>query len=278
MPEGPEIRREADLIASVLSGRTVARVEFGLSRLVRWQAMLQGQRLDAVAPRGKAMLLHFANGLTLYSHNQLYGRWAVHRAGDRPLAGLQVRAALHVPEAVAVLYSASDIAVLPTGTLNQHPYLCKLGVELLGATTGLEDVRRQLDAPRFARRRLGDLLLDQGFLSGTGNYLRSEILFAARLDANIRLGNLASRQKDTLAEAALELTLQSYRTAGVTAELRRAEAARKSGAVFEDYRFRVFAREGLPCPDCGAPIRRSNVSSRGWFHCSSCQPAAKSRS
>lgn len=274
MPEGPEIRREADLIANVLAGRRIERVEFGLKPLQRWIPVLQGRQLNAVAPRGKAMLLHFESDLTLYSHNQLYGRWAVHRAGDRALPGLQVRVALHVPEAVAVLYSASEISVLPTAQLSGHPYLSKLGVELLDPATTMEVVRRQLDDVRFAKRRLGDLLLDQGFLAGTGNYLRSEILFVAGLDANIRLGDLSTTAKSRLAAAALALTRQSYQTAGITNDIAKADAARQSGAHFEDYRFRVFAREGLACQDCAATIRRREVTGRGWFYCPDCQAAS----
>lgn len=229
--------------------------------------------MNAVGPRGKAMLLHFAGDLTLYSHNQLYGRWAVHHAGDHPLAGLQVRVALHVPQAVAVLYSASEIAVLSPAELERHPYLVKLGIELLDPLTTPEAVRQQLDVPHFARKRLGDLLLDQGFLAGTGNYLRSEILFLARLDANIRLCDLGPDDKDRLAHAALDLTRQSYRTAGVTNDPARAEAARRAGADFEAYRFRVFAREGLACHECGSVVHRREVTGRGWFYCSTCQPA-----
>lgn len=271
MPEGPEIRREADLIAHALGGRRIVRVEFGPSHLLRWIRHLQGRRLTRVEPRGKAMLLHFAGGHTLYSHNQLYGRWAVHRKGDHPLPGLQVRIALHVPDAVAVLYSASEIAVLPTAALRSHPYLQKLGVELLDPATTPAAVRQQLDQDRFARRRLGDLLLDQRFLAGTGNYLRSEILFVARLAANIRLGTLSRSDKSRLAHVALSLTRQSYRTGGITQELGWAEAAKKAGTDFEDYRFRVFAREGLPCPNCKAMILRREVTGRGWFFCPQCQ-------
>lgn len=273
MPEGPEVRREADLIANALAGRRVERVEFGLRHLKRWIPALQGQKLTAVAARGKAMLLHFEPGLSLYSHNQLYGRWAVHRAGDRALPGLQVRVALHVPDAVAVLYSASEIAVLPTAQLGGHPYLSRLGVELLDPDTTFAAVRRQLDEDAFSRRHLGDLLLDQRFLAGTGNYLRSEILFVARLDANSRLGELTTTAKSRLAEAALKLTRQSYRTAGITNDPEQAAMAMRAGAGFEDYRFRVFAREGKPCPDCATPVRRREVSGRGWFHCPVCQSA-----
>jgi formamidopyrimidine-DNA glycosylase len=40
------------------------------------------------------------------------------------------------------------------------------------------DVSRRLNEPCLRNRSLGSLYLDQGFLAGIGNYLRSEILFA----------------------------------------------------------------------------------------------------
>ena len=67
MPEGPEVRREADQIGAVLNGQILSKVEFGLPRLQRFAPALQGQRVDSVTSRGKAMLVHFDNGLTLFS-------------------------------------------------------------------------------------------------------------------------------------------------------------------------------------------------------------------
>ena len=75
MPEGPEIRRAADRVAAVLVGKTIETVAFGLPRLRSFERRLQGQEVTAVETRGKAMLTRFDNGLTIYSHNQLYGRW-----------------------------------------------------------------------------------------------------------------------------------------------------------------------------------------------------------
>ena len=79
MPEGPEIRRAALRIDKVLSGRQAEIVSFGQAHLQRFGQHLSGERIDWVSSRGKAMLTRFANGLTLYSHNQLYGRWYVVR-------------------------------------------------------------------------------------------------------------------------------------------------------------------------------------------------------
>ena len=77
MPEGPEIRLAADRIEEVLAGRVVESISFGLPRLRRYARVLRGQRVLALETRGKALLTHFDNDWTIYSHNQLYGEWRV---------------------------------------------------------------------------------------------------------------------------------------------------------------------------------------------------------
>ncbi|MEQ8663247.1 MAG: DNA-formamidopyrimidine glycosylase family protein, partial [Gammaproteobacteria bacterium] len=81
MPEGPEIRIEADRIATVLQDAVVEEAWFASVPLDRQAAALVGCRVTAVETRGKALLTHFDNGRVLYTHNQLYGRWFVRRRG-----------------------------------------------------------------------------------------------------------------------------------------------------------------------------------------------------
>ena len=42
MPEGPEVRREADRIAAAIVGKPLTRVEFGLPRLACYARLLNG--------------------------------------------------------------------------------------------------------------------------------------------------------------------------------------------------------------------------------------------
>ena len=72
MPEGPEIRREADRIASVLKDAVIDEIYFGLPRLRIFEADLLDRTVVDVTTRGKAMLIRFDNNRTLYSHNQLF--------------------------------------------------------------------------------------------------------------------------------------------------------------------------------------------------------------
>src|SRR5579871_2826603 len=108
MPEGPEIRRSADQLEKVLVGRKAHEVEFAFPHLKKHGAALTGRVINAVAPRGKAMLIHFAGGQSIYSHNQLYGEWLV-ASGTPPHTHLQQRLLIRTSAGTAVLYSASEI-------------------------------------------------------------------------------------------------------------------------------------------------------------------------
>ena len=102
MPEGPEIRRAADRIAKAIAGQRLAEVRFGLPRLRRFEDELTGVRVAGVETRGKALLIAFDQGLTLYSHNQLYGVWYLRRRGQLP--NTAIRDAVQVPPIVGVIF------------------------------------------------------------------------------------------------------------------------------------------------------------------------------
>jgi endonuclease-8 len=112
-----------------------------------------------VEPLGKALLIRFEDGPTMYSHNQLYGRWFIRERGVLPSTRRQLRAAIHTPRASALLYSASQIEVLDDEGIAAHPYLSKLGLDLLSDGATPSRVRERMLEPRFRRRMLGGLLL-----------------------------------------------------------------------------------------------------------------------
>lgn len=271
MPEGPEIRRAADALSRALAGRTASRVEFAQPRLQASGEQLSGRRIDAVEAHGKALVLHFSGGQSIYTHNQLYGVWKVVAPNARPSSTRQLRLAIDNRTASALLYSASDIDVLGRDALARHPYLAKLGIDLLASATELAAVRAQIDAPRFQRRSLAALLLDQAFLAGIGNYLRSEILYVAGLRPDLNLIDLGDAARDRLARAALEITRQSYRTRGITNDLERAAALKRDGLAYGRYRHHVFDRAGETCWTCEATVEHRIVAGRNLFLCPVCQ-------
>ena len=272
MPEGPEIRRAAMRIDKVLRGREAEVVDFAQPHLRRYGSVLSGQQIDWVSSRGKALLTRFSNGLTLYSHNQLYGRWYIVRRDQLPATNRTLRVAIHTATQSALLYSASDIEVLTPETLPLQKYLARLGPDALDDRVHWRDIAALLESPQFRRRTLAALYLDQGFVAGIGNYLRSEILFEARVNPFDRPCDLTRGQSGRLARATLDLTRQSLATAGITNKSSRVARARRAGLSRRHYRFAIFDRQGEACFGCKNPVQRLDVSGRRIYMCITCQP------
>lgn len=272
MPEGPEIRRAADRVARVLAGHVVEEVRLHLPGLARFEKRLAGRTVTSVATRGKAMLTQFDNGMTLYSHNQLYGRWYTMKRPRMPRTGRQLRAELHTASHSALLYSASDIDILTERQLDEHPFLSRLGPDVMDSGLKASELRQRLQSSRFARRGSGALFLDQAFLAGIGNYLRSEILFVSGVHPSRRPLDLSGGELDRLAGNTIRIARRSYRSGGVTIPPSLARQLMETGWSFGERRFHVFGRDGEACHLCGTGIERLTVAGRNLFLCPSCQP------
>lgn len=275
MPEGPEIRRAAMRIDKVLHGRAAEVVCFGQPHLQHFEQVLSGERVEWVSSRGKALLTRFSNDLTLYSHNQLYGRWYIVRRDQLPRTHRTLRVAIHTATHSALLYSASDIEVLTPEALPLQKYLARLGPDALDDSVHWRDILALLLAPRFQRRSLAALYLDQSFVAGIGNYLRSEILFEARVDPFDRPCDLSRGRLGRLARATLDLTRQSLATSGITNKPSYVARARRAGLSRRHYRFAIFDRQNEACFACNSPVARVDVSGRRIYLCKVCQPSVR---
>ncbi len=275
MPEGPEIRRIADDLQKQVAGRVIDVIRFGLAPLKPWQLHLTGARIKKINSYGKAMVIRLetvsGETLNIYSHNQLYGRWVFCNTDDYPNTKRQLRMAIDCQGKSALLYSASDIAVLDDDELQQHAFLKKLGPDVLDKSTTAEHIVERLKSASYKNRQLGSVLTDQSFVAGLGNYLRCEILFYCGLQPGVRSCELDENKLNQLAETILELSRQSYQTAGITNNLEHAQQLMKQGVSFEDARFYVFRRQGLPCYRCGSLIEKKSQAGQACFSCPLCQ-------
>ena len=274
MPEGPEIRLAADEVENALVPRRTTRVEFAFPELHRFESQLQGRCVTEVATRGKAILTHFDNDLVIYSHNQLYGRWYIAKKGLYPDTGRQLRLAIHNDHYSALLYSASAIEVWQKSELKRHPFLARLGPDLLSEGADVETIVERLDSTRFRQRQLAGLLLDQGFLAGLGNYLRAEILTRAGLHPSLKPAHCDAQQLHKLAREIIGLTQRAYRTRGIINPPQLVARLKQEGLIArEQHRFNSYGRAGESCHFCGTVIECSNAGGRKMYFCPGCQPA-----
>lgn len=267
MPEGPEIWRAADNIQKTIAGSPIKEIHFAFEKFKPYEDKLINCQVNSVIPRGKAIVTSFDNHLNLYSHNQLYGKWITSENGEEPDSNRKLRVAIHTKKGSAFLYSASEIEMLNDEEVEEHSYIKKLGSDVVHPETSLEEVLNRYQDETFKNRKLATLLLDPGFLSGIGNYLRSEILFCAKVNPEFRPKDCTEKQLKDLAHFSIELARRSYKTGGITTEPELVEALKREGVTRKEYRHYAYGRTGNPCYKCGREIQEMKTGGRKIYYC-----------
>jgi len=271
MPEGPEIRRAADRISKKIVGKEIHSLTLIYPPIVEFQEILQQSQIESITTRGKAMLIRFDCDLSMYSHNQLYGRWTVNRRSTEMKWNRSLRVEFLTDNFAVRLWSATDIEIIPTSKEEDHPFISKLGPDILDDSCTPSLIFDRLKSKKFCNRNASSLMLDQSFLAGIGNYLRSEILHQSGVHPNAKPRLVSDKKLQHWAETTKNLTKLSYDTGGFTVSEKVALAGKQRGEPKRAYRHSAFCRNGLLCHYCDAEIVRIRVANRRLDFCPKCQ-------
>jgi formamidopyrimidine-DNA glycosylase len=276
MPELPEVEVTRLGVAPHLEGRLVDSVLLRREGL-RWPfppalaETLAGHRILQIGRRGKYLLIHFAHG-TLIIHLGMSGHLRVLPLGIEPKkhdhfdlvvtgpGGKQVLR-LHDPRRFgAVLWHSHD-----DGELEQHLLLRGLGVEPLEPGFSGELLFR---ASRNRSAPVKQFLLAGDVVVGVGNIYACESLFRAGINPKTSAGRISRGRYDKLALAIREILAEAIVQGGST--LRDFIAVNGQSGYFQQTYF-VYDRAGVPCRNCGAPVRQIKQGQRSTFYCVNCQ-------
>ncbi len=276
MPELPEVEVTRRGVAPHLEGRVVEQVVFRREGL-RWPfpvhiaEALVGQRIEHVKRRGKYLLLGFASG-TLIVHLGMSGHLRVlppgielkkHDHFDLVVGANGVRQVLrlHDPRRFgAVLWHGID-----DGELEQHILLRGLGVEPLEESFSAELLYR---ATRKRSAPIKQVLLAGDIVVGVGNIYACESLFRAGINPKTPASRISRARYEKLAAAIRDVLAAAIVQGGST--LRDFIAVNGQSGYFQQTYF-VYDRAGVPCRNCGAPIRQIKQGQRSTFYCATCQ-------
>jgi formamidopyrimidine-DNA glycosylase len=268
VPELPEVETIRAELEPRLVGRELRRVEILDPRLTRPIDLfevaeeLEGDRIVAVERRGKYLVLRLESGLALLVHLRMTG-------GFHWQPTTHERAVLQLDDGTRLVYR--DIRRFGTWLVLEDveldPYLAtKNGPEPLGPR-----FTAQWLASALARRRapLKAVLLDQRVVAGLGNIYADEALWRARLNP-LRPANTLERDEVARLHRAIRAALRTgiARQGSTLRDYATPNGA--SGSMQEE--FRVYGRDGLPCPRCGTPIAKTRAGGRGTWYCPRCQP------
>lgn len=267
MPEGPEVRKHADALDAVLSGRAITSLEARTREAKVWlksnEDQLAARRVLRVTSHGKHLLGFIEGGFYFHSHLMMWGRWQTFEGVSPIEKDRRERARILVDGGAAILFSAPIFNVGKGDPYKQIENLASLGPDVLPVKGKFNqrEFRRRLLLPEHLGITIGAALLNQRILAGLGNYLRAEVLFKCRIDPWRVVGELNKAELSCLARTAPELSLRSYLMSATADETDREQMRADPALVYQagrEYgtRHLVFRRTNLPCLRCGELIRQ----------------------
>jgi formamidopyrimidine-DNA glycosylase len=271
VPELPEVETIRRDLAPLLVGRRIlgVRIHPGAERLAITHAPrelereLTGRRVEAIGRRGKYLLLELDDGRTWVVHLRMSGS-LVHCPPDTSPHRFE-RARIDLDDGSTLRFN--DMRKFGTWHLVEEP---RDAMPHGGPDALSEEFTPQWLYSRLKGRKTSvkAVLLDQAVAAGVGNIYADEACWIAAVDPRTAAGRIGPKRAARL-HAAVRQTLE--------------ESIGDRGSSFSDYldglgsegmhhvKVAVFRRVGLPCPRCGAAIRRERVAGRATHFCPRCQ-------
>ncbi len=282
MPELPEVETVRRGLLPVMENAVITRADIRRPDL-RWPfpermaERLTGQRVEALRRRSKYILADLASGETLIIHLGMSGRILI--SGDplglfhhnHPAPEKHDHVVFDMANGARVTFNdarrfgAMDLT--QTDAIDDHWLIASLGPEPLGNAFHEDYLVGRL---KGRNTPIKAALLDQRVVAGLGNIYVCEALFRAGVSPKRKAGRIAEPRVRGLVPVIREVLQEAIEAGG--SSLRDYRQADGELGYFQ-HTFRVYDREGAPCPTpgCGSEIVRIVQSGRSSFYCPRCQ-------
>ncbi len=292
MPELPEVETVRRGLQPVMEGRRILSVRTNRAGLRfafpdRFSHRLAGRTITAMGRRAKYLMVDLDDGEVLVMHLGMTGRFIIEAAGQVREPGEFTQTVNRLAAHDHVVFEMEGGArvtyndvrrfgfmdLIPRSRIATHPLTKDIGIEPLGNALTPERLA-ELFAGKAAPLKAA--LLDQKLIAGLGNIYVCEALFRSKLSPRRAAGSIVRKDggptpRATKLTEEIRLVLQEAIEAGGST-LRDFAHADGSLGYFQ-HRFKVYDREGEPCPDatCSGVVERIVQSGRSTFFCATCQ-------
>jgi len=287
MPELPEVETVRRGLAPAMEGARIAKVEVRDRRL-RWRIVkgfekrVEGTTIEGLGRRAKYLLADLSSGDVLLMHLGMSGSFRVGKDAkpgvyyhEKSKSTAHDHVVFHMSNGQTVTFNDprrfGSMKLVPRAGLDNEKLLHGLGPEPLG---------NEFDAAMLARACAGKktslkaALLDQRVVAGLGNIYVCEALYRARLSPKRMASTIADRAgKPNKRAVALVDAIKAVLKDAIEAGGSSLRDHRRADGTLGDFQhhFRVYDREGAPCPNCKGKVKRIVQNSRSTFYCPSCQ-------
>jgi formamidopyrimidine-DNA glycosylase len=292
MPELPEVETVRRGLQPVMEGARFDAVEVRRGDL-RWPLpkdfakRITGETASGIGRRAKYLLVDLSSGDVLIMHLGMSGSFYVFHEHHKSTPGSYYHERSKHVAHDHVVFRMSSGAVVTFNDPRRFGFMKivpreKLDDEKLLRSLGPEPLGNEFDAAMLARACKGKktsmkaALLDQAVVAGLGNIYVCEALNRALLSPKRKASTIATRsgapneRAERLVDAIKAVLKDAIEAGG--SSLR--DHKRTDGGLGDfQHHFRVYDREGKPCPTrgCGGTVKRIVQNGRSTFFCPTCQ-------
>lgn len=280
MPELPEVETVRRGLAMRLEGRLLIRVtqrrpDLRFPLPDRFAERLAGRRVLHLDRRAKYILGHLDDGTVWLIHLGMTGSMVLRQGPPGPPAPHDHVVLETAPTGAepgwTITYNDARrfgfMDLIPGDRLSDHPMLASLGPEPLGNGFNADVLSERL-AGKVTPIKAA--LLDQTVVAGLGNIYVCEALFRAGISPKRLAYTVAGRRAERLVPAIRDVLTEAIAAGGSTLR----DYVQSTGELgYFQHSFRVYGREGEPCPGCDCdPARSGGItrivqSGRSTFYC-----------
>lgn len=281
MPELPEVETVRRGLAPVMDGRRIITSELRRPDLrfpfaSDFIERTQGKRIERLGRRAKYLVAELETGDALIMHLGMSGRFTITGAGRPGSFHHEITPDAKHDHVVFQMEGGETVTyndprrfgfmeLWPLSQLDVYPRLAGFGPEPLSngfSHAWLSDALKTKSGP------IKSVLLDQRVIAGLGNIYVCEALWRSGISPRRKASTVSGVRAGRLAIAINDVIREAIAAGG--SSISDFKAASGELGYFQ-HTFAVYDREGEPCKNCNAPIRRIVQSGRSSFYCGSCQ-------
>ncbi len=263
MPELPEVEVFVRNLQPAV-GQTIQRANVLDHRLNLDASLIEGLSIEAIARRGKHIVIHLEDGSDVVVHLRMSGRLRLHRSPEE----------VKYTRLELVLDSGDTIYFVNPRRLGTVTY-CPVG---FAPSLGIEPLSPEFTSHTFAtlasksRSPIKLFLLDQRKVAGIGNIYASESLWRSGISPQRPANGLSDSEMCRLHENIIAVLNDAIDGQGTTLG---SSVSDYHPSVGEQGEFQnhlsVYGKEDEPCERCGNAISRLKQGGRSTYYCTSCQ-------
>lgn len=294
MPELPEVQTIVGDLKQKVMGHKILDVVCDWEKLIKepsfrkFREEISGLIIEDIKRRAKNIIINLSAGKTLLIHLKMTGHllvsscWEFKRnqlrkkendncLEDDPIGSDKMNKFVHLGFELdkgknlmlSDLRKFASVRLIDTKKLPE--YLAGYGPEPLDEDFTYEKFRNILSGQKG---NIKQILMDQKVLAGIGNIYSDEILFEAQINPKEKIKNIPESKMKKLFKAIKNVLQKAIEYRGNSISDYRDTEGKKG--KYQEVR-KVYRREGQPCLECGAKIKRIKIGGRSAHFCPKCQ-------